>query len=464
MSHRSLEELLATVESPVELLRNSQAGPNAYPGVPAEFTNWRDEQTAWQQTCVLFNQSYHMADLAVEGPDALTLLSRLGINSFEGFAVDRAKHFVPCTPEGYVIGDVILFALAENTYNLVGRAPALNWITYHAETGGYDVRVELDQRTALRTDGRRKSYRFQVQGPNAMQVIEKVLGGPPPELKFFTMTAVAIAGKTVRALRHGMAGQPGWELFGPWDDEQAVREAILGAGEDFGLRQVGGRAYSSNTLESGWIPSPLPAVYSGDSLKAYREWLPAQGYEGSASLGGSFSSPSIEDYYFTPWDLGYGNYVRFDHDFIGREALERMAGGEHRQKVTLALDDEDVTETIGTMFQKTDRAKFIDWPSAVYSMHPFDRVTVDGETVGVSTWVGYSANEGKMLTLAVVEPDYAEPGTEVTFVWGEEGGGSTKPTVEPHVQTEMRAVVSPVPYVEAVRTSYAPGGWRTAHA
>jgi syringate O-demethylase len=69
-----------------------------------------------------------------------------------------------------------------------------------------------------------------------------------------------------------------------------------------------------------------------------------------------------------------------------------------------------------------------------------------------------------MLTLAVVEPEYAEPGTEVTFVWGEEDGGSAKPTVEPHVQTEIRAVVSPVPYVEAVRTSYAPGGWRAANA
>ena len=457
MSHKSLDDLLGSVESPVEMLRNSQAGPNVYPGVPAEFTNWRDEQTAWQQTCVLFNQSYHMADLAVEGPDALGLLSRLGINSFEGFAVDKAKHFVPCTPDGYVIGDVILFYLAENRFNLVGRAPALNWITYHAETGGLDVRVELDQRSALRSDGRRKVFRFQVQGPNAMHVIEKVLGGPAPELKFFNMTTVTIAGKDVRALRHGMAGQPGWELFGAWGDGEAVREAIVSAGEEFGLRQVGGRAYSSNTLESGWIPSPLPAVYSGESLKAYREWLPAAGYEGSASIGGSFTSPNIEDYYFTPWDLGYGSYVKFDHDFIGREALERMAEGEHRRKVTLALDDDSVTETIGTMLQKTDRAKFIDWPSAVYSMHPFDKVTVDGETVGVSTWVGYSANEGKMLTLAVLDAEFAEPGTDVTFVWGEENGGSSKPTVEPHVQTEIRAVVSPVPYVEVVRTAYRAG-------
>jgi syringate O-demethylase len=464
VSHRSLEDLLSATGNPVELLRNSPAGPNVYPGVPPEFTNWRDEQQAWQRTCVLFDQSYHMADLAVEGPGARELLSHLAVNSFEGFAVDRAKHFVPCTPDGYVIGDVILFALAEERFNLVGRAPALNWVTFHAETGGWDVTVELDQRTALRTDGRRKAYRFQVQGPNAMHVIERALGSSPPELAFFRMTTVEIAGTSARALRHGMAGQPGWELFGPWDDREAVREALLAAGEDFGLRQVGGRAYSSNTLESGWIPSPLPAVYSGERLRAYRQWLPAAGYEGSASIGGSFVSEEIEDYYFTPWDLGYGSYVEFDHDFVGRDALERIGGEEHRRKVTLALDDDDVTRTIATMFGKGERAKFIDWPSAVYSMHPYDRVAVDGETVGVSTWIGYSANEGKMLTLAVLDAEHAEPGTEVTFVWGEEGGGSAKPTVEPHVQTEIRAVVSPVPYVEAVRRSYAPGSWRAGRA
>ena len=150
------------------------------------------------------------------------------------------------------------------------------------------------------------------------------------------------------------------------------------AGEEFGLRLAGGRAYSSNTLESGWILSPLPAVYSSESMRAYRQRLPATGYEGSASIGGSFVSDDIEDYYFTPWDLGYGSYVEFDHDFVGREALEKLAGGDHRQKVTLALDDEDVTRTIGTMFQEGDRAKFMDWPSAVYSMHQFDRVIVDG--------------------------------------------------------------------------------------
>jgi glycine cleavage system aminomethyltransferase T len=464
MSTRSLEDVLVTAESPVELLRNAKAGPNVYPGVPPEFTNWRDEQRAWQESCVLFNLSYHMNDLRVEGSDALRLLADLAVNSFDGFTGDRAKHFVPCSPDGYVIGDVILFSLGSDRYDLVGRAPALNWIVYHAESGAYEVSVELDVRSALRTDGRRRCYRFQVQGPNAMRVIEKALGGAPPELGFFRTTTVTMAGKTVGALRHGMVGQPGWELFGPWDDGEAVLEALLAAGEEFGLRRAGARAYSSNTLESGWIPSPLPAVYSGESTKAYREWLPATGYEGSASIGGSFVSDDIEDYYFTPWDLGYGSYVVFDHDFIGRESLEAMARADHRTKVTLALDDRDVTRTIGTMFGPGERAKFIDWPSAVYSMHQFDRVTVDGETVGVSTWIGYSSNEGKMLTLAVLDAVHAEPGTEVTFVWGEQDGGTAKPTVERHVQVEIRAVVSPVPYVEAVRTSYAPGGWRASRA
>ncbi len=460
MSRQSLEDKLQAAKNPVEMLRNSPAGPNVYPGVPPEYTNWRDEVIAWQQSCVLFNQSYHMADLALEGPDALKLLTHLGVNSVNGFAVDKAKQFVPCSYDGYIIGDVILFYLAENTFNLVGRAPVLNWVAFHAETGGYDVKATLDQRTALRTDGRRKVYRFQVQGPNAMKVVEKVTGKPAPELKFFNMTTITIAGKAVRTLRHGMAGQPGVELFGPWDDGPAVHEAIVKAGEEFGLRLVGGRAYSCNTLESGWIPSPLPAVYSGEKMKAYREWLPATGYEGSCSIGGSFVSDNIEDYYFTPWDAGYGPFVKFDHDFIGREALERKAKDDHRKKVTLALNDDDVKRTIGSMFQKSDRAKFMDWPSAVYSMHPFDKVTVGGKTAGVSTWIGYSANEGKMLTLAVLDADYAGPGQEIVLTWGEENGGTRKPTVERHVQTEIRGIVSPVPYAEVARQQYAEG-WRT---
>jgi vanillate/3-O-methylgallate O-demethylase len=460
MSHRSLEEKLQAAGSAAEMARDSQIGPYVYPAVPPEFTNWRDEQAAWRETSALFDQSHHMTDLYVEGPDVVRLLSDLGVNTFANFAVNKAKQFVACNHDGYVIGDAILFFLDENRVSLVGRPSAHNWVQYHAETGGYDVTVERDERTAVNPTGRRKIYRFQVQGPTALDVLRRANGGALPEIAFFNLDDLTIAGHKVRALHHGMSGVPGLELFGPWEEREDVRGAIVEAGRDYGLRQVGSRAYATNTLESGWIPCPLPAVFTGEEMKAYREWLPADGYEGTGSLGGSYYSDDISDYYLTPHDLGYWPFVKFDHDFIGREALEAMSEEPRWKKVTLAWDGEDVARTIATQFEKGDPAKYIDIPLSNYATWPYDKLLQDGELVGVSTFSGYSYNERSYLSLGMVDPN-VDLGTEVTLVWGEEGGGSSKPVVERHVQTEIRAVVSPVPYSEVARTSYHEG-WRTS--
>src|ERR1700761_2646717 len=139
MSNQNLESLLKTVKSPADMLRNSQIGAYVYPVVAPEYSNWRDEQRAWRESCVLFDQSHHMVEQSVEGPDALKMLSYLAINSFAKFPVDKAKQFVPCSYDGYVIGDGILFHLAENSLLFVGRAPTASWIQFHAETGGFNV-------------------------------------------------------------------------------------------------------------------------------------------------------------------------------------------------------------------------------------------------------------------------------------------------------------------------------------
>ncbi|HEX8782542.1 MAG TPA: hypothetical protein VF764_04175, partial [Steroidobacteraceae bacterium] len=345
MSGESLESLLKRSGNPVELLRNSQVGAYVYPVVPSEFSNWRSEQVGWQKTAVLYDQSHHMSEITVSGPDALKLASHLTLNSFANFAPNRAKQMVPCSYDGYVIGDGILFYLDKDELLFVGRTPTVNWIQFHGQTGGYKVETTRDERSPSNPRGNavvRRHYRFQIQGPNAAQVLEKLNGGPLPPVKFFHMDAINIKGRKVRCLRHGMAGAPGLEIWGPYAEGEEIREAVLEAGREFGLVPVGARAYSSNTLESGWIPSPLPAVYSGERMKKYREWLPANGYEGTASIGGSFVSANIEDYYTTPYDLGYGPFIKFDHDFIGREALQKKATAPHRKKVTFAWNAEDL--------------------------------------------------------------------------------------------------------------------------
>jgi vanillate/3-O-methylgallate O-demethylase len=462
MPYRSLEEKLQAVESPMDMARNSQIGPYVYPAVPSEFSNWLDEQVAWRETAALFDQTHHMTDLYLEGPDVIRLLSDLGVNTFANFQVGKAKQFVACSPYGYVIGDAILFFLDENRVSLVGRPSAHNWVQYHAESGDYDVGVERDERTAANPTGRRKLYRFQVQGPTALDVLKKANGGSLPEIKFFNLGELTLGGHAVRALHHGMSGVPGLELFGPWDEMEDVRGAIIEAGADFGLRQVGSRVYATNTLESGWIPCPLPAIFTGDELKAYREWLPADGYEGTGSLGGSYYADDISGYYTTPHDLGYWPFVKFDHDFVGRDALEAMGDEPERRKVTLAWNGEDVASAMRSLLEKGEAAKYINLPLSNYATWPHDKLLHEGDTVGVSTFSGYSYNERSMLSLGYVDAD-VPVGAELVLVWGEEGGGSTKPVVERHRQAEIRVVVSPCPYSEVARTSYHEG-WRSKAA
>ncbi len=155
---------------------------------------------------------------------------------------------------------------------MVGRPSVHNWVQYHAETGGYNVTLERDEWSVADPNRPRKVYRFQLQGPNAPALLEKLNGGPLPPTKFFHMTWITIAGRKVRFLHHGMAGVAGGELFGPFEEGPEV----------------------------------------------------------------------IEDYYLTPWDLGYGHILKFDHEFIGREALEAKAKEPHRRKVTLVWNPEDV--------------------------------------------------------------------------------------------------------------------------
>lgn len=465
MSQSSLEQLLKGVRNPVSMLRNSQIGAYVYPVVPTEFSNWRTEQRAWRETAVLFDQCHHMAEITIKGPDALKLCSYTTINSFNNFTPGKAKQMVPTSHDGYVIGDGILFYLDKDELLFVGRAPTVNWLQFHAESGAFKVDFIRDDRSPSHPNGKavsRRHYRYQIQGPKAAEVLQKLNGGPLPEIKFFNFDTINIKGRKVRGLRHGMAGEPGLEIWGPYEEREEIRAAVMEAGKDVGIVAVGSRTYASNTLESGWIPSPLPAVYTGDNMKAYREWLPATGYEGTGSIGGSFVSENIEDYYLTPYELGYGPFVKFDHEFIGREALEKMVkeGRPQRKKVTFEWNAEDLGKVLASLTERdSEPYKFFDLPIANYASSSYDAVKMNDKVVGLSMFTGYSHNERCGLSLGVVDQNI-NVGDVLTLVWGEENGGTSKPTVERHRQCEVRVKVSAVPYSRDAREGYHQG-WRT---
>lgn len=463
----SLQDLL-NKQSAVDLLRNAQTGSYIYPVVPADFGNWINEQRAWRDAAVLYDQSHHMDQVFLSGSDAINLISDTAINSVANFEIDMAKQYVPVSSVGAVVGDGILFREAEDEFTYVGRAPVTNWLMYHAEAGGYkNLDLQVDRRSPSRPYGAgvsRELFRFQIQGPAAWDVINKLNGSEVEKLKFFRMSTMNIDGLTVRTLRHGMAGAPGLEIYGPYEHHARVRNAIVEAGAEFGLLPVGSRAYATNTLESGWIPSPLPGIYSGEAEKGYREWLGADSYEATAPLAGSFISDNIEDYYVNPWEIGYGSFVKFDHDFIGRDALEAIDKDKQRRKVTLEWNTDDLKEVLSAPLNiDGPNYKFFDLPLANYGASNYDQVAdADGNVVGVSMFTGYTANERRGLSLATVDANVPE-GAELSVTWGEPDGGSAKLSVEPHEQKTVRAIVSPVPYSTVARESYQ-SGWRTQGA
>jgi vanillate/3-O-methylgallate O-demethylase len=453
----SLEQRIRQFGSPFLMLRNSPAGKYQFPVAP-EFTNWIEEQRAWREGVALMDQSYHMTSIYVRGPDALRLLSHLGVNSFANFGRGKAKQLVCCNYDGYLISDAMLFALEDDEFNIVGRPVLPNWIQFHAETGGYSVTVERDERSLDNPNSTRKIYRYEVQGPHAMKVLEKVNQGGPLSTKFFTMGEITIAGCRARTLAHGMGGAEGLELWGPMQDAAKVRAAIEEAGREYGMREVGSKAYSTSSVESGWVPSPLPAIYTGEKMRRCREWLPARSFEGMSSLGGSLVRENIEDYYFTPWDLDYGRHIKFDHDFIGREALERMANKPHRKKVTLVWDKQDVLRVFAGLMETDEMPKFMDTPAAYYAGFPFDRVLSGDRDVGVSISPAYSANERAWLSLAIVNEELSVPGTHLSVIWGEPDAhdktASVKPNVERHRQIAVGTTVQPWPIGETARLHY----------
>ena len=440
MPARSLQEAIDQAGSPVRLLWRQNAAPWTPPVLAPEYVGWRQEQGASNDSVALSDLSHHMSDLFIDGPDAMRLLSEYSANDYEHFEVGQAKQFIAVNESGYLVSDGILMRDAEQRYTLSGAPPAQNWIRHHGERAGYRVSFTADPDSAHRNGSDPVLFRYQVQGPQAQAITARVFGGPFPATKFFHSTPVTFAGHTLRALRHGMTGQPGYEFIGPYERGAPLKEAFLTAGEEFGLVEVGGLAYSTNGIESGWIPTQTPAIYTSPELRSYREDLSLHSYEGQKPLSGSFFSENIEDYYCSPYELGYGRSIDLDHDFVGRDALAWKNHDRRRTKVTLVLDPDDVENIFG------------EDPGFVVSYGRY-RVEHDSSTVGMTCHIGSIAPAGRLLALALVDEGRAAPGTEVTVIWGEHPGPGALPDADADFK-EIRATVQVSPYNEYARTQY----------
>ncbi|MDH4874449.1 aminomethyl transferase family protein [Pseudomonas sp. BN515] len=404
-----------------------QSAPAHHPGWGGpEYSSWQDEQLSWKNSCYVGDWSF-LWDVEFQGPQALELFRNTGVNSVENFAIGQAKHLVQCDRNGKVVAEGILMRLGEDHFSSQGGTAF--WSAFRADKDGYNL-VWTEQQT----------FQLQVSGPTALAVCQAVTGEELLDIKFMHFREVTIAGRKVRALRQGMAGEIGFEFHGAAADKDVVNAAILKAGQAHGIRRLGRRTAMINHLEAAFPTSLwhfLPSSFGPDS-EGYLEFIYANfDLKGIVPvLRGSFEGNSIDDYLFSPYELGWGRSVKFDHEFTGRDALEREAENPRRARVTLEFDNEDVVAIYASLFGADEPFDYLDMPHPHRWVNWADAVSKDGRPAGISSTPGYSLYFRKVLALAFIDVELSAPGTRVEVLWGSPG---TR-------QTVIRATVAPAPY------------------
>ena len=396
-----------------------------------EFSGWVEEQMSWKESCYIGDWSF-LPECRLEGPDAEDLLSDISVNTFENFDVGQAKHVIQCNDDGLIVAEGLLMRLDEEEYSASAN-PAF-WTGYNLEHGDYDA----SWRTV-------DTFNFQVQGPKSVNVLEDLVDEPLRDIEFIHFGDVTISGREVTAVRMGMAGEAGFELQGPAEYADEVWNAVLEAGEEYGIRRLGARTVMINHLEACFPTRGkdyLPAIYH-EGMGEFNRWKLENGgsYTGIVGIAGSFESDDISDWYRNPVELGWEQNIAFDHDFVGREALEEEVENPSRKLVTLEWDSEDVNDVSASLYRDETPYEPMDMPAEQKWQMRADRVLKDGDFVGVATSRGYSYYFRKMLSLCTIDVEHAEPGTEVTVVWGNPD----------QRQKEIGATVAPAPYKEDKR-------------
>lgn len=401
---------------------------------PAHYTTPEEEllacrKTAWLGCSLSFSPVYD-----IEGPDAVKLLNYVCVNrDFGNLKMDGSRHALLCNEKGQLLADGLLIRKGEESFRTYWLAPIL---AFYVDSLGMNVTGKwiFDE------------YFFQIDGPKSLEIMEAASKTDLHDMKFAAKRDIQIAGTDVTIIRLGMSGALAYEIHGDIENADKVYDEVLRAGEQFGIKQLGHLQYCRNHTQGGypnqWIHYWYPWLSGSKEMRDYvmncpyiSDFFKQYPFSGSAS-------GNIENAFVTPFDLKWDYLINYEHDFIGKDALYKISKNPPRTCVTLEWNAEDVGKAFATQFlgQSAPAAGDIgtlgDGADGFGAPLVIDKVLLNGEMVGISSGRLHDYYHKKMISLAFINKELSEIGTELTVLWGTPGT----------TQVEISATVARFPY------------------
>lgn len=406
--------------------------PYEFGGVKHEITAY--PKTAWIGTTLMISPVYD-----IKGPDAVNFLNSIAVNDFTKLTTKGLRHAVLCNDEGQVLTDGVVIKKGENHYRTYWLNPPID---HYVQESNLDIEG---------IDMTGKEYFIQIAGEKSLEILEDAFQADIHDLKFARHRTEMMGDKEVEIIRLGMSGNLGYEIHGPMEDFNEVYSKVWESGQKFGAEKLGMHAYNLfNHTEAGFpninLHYPLPWFESDDKMTDYMYANPqAAAYNFNRILKGSLGE-ELQERFVTPYDVGWGFLVNFNHEFRGKAALEKIAENPPRTAVTLEWNADDIGAVFATQFKSGEEAaesiateSDFNGPANSFAgetVYRNDRVQHDGKDVGMSSGRIVSYNYNSMISLGFIDPAYAEEGTELTLIWGTPG---TR-------QMPIRVTVKQMPY------------------
>jgi len=341
----------------------------------SSMTNYTADEVYWQVRRNVIMR--HTAELPTEikGPDAEKLLNKVFTRRIEKVKVKRCSYQFACYEDGGMITDGVLMRLEPDRFWYAqADGDLFSWLKAHS--AGMDVEI-IDPNVWV----------TQVQGPNALKVLEEAIDGDYPEaFNYFDVATVTIAGQPVVIARSGFTNELGWEYYLlPDTNIPAIGDRIMEAGKAFGMMPTSAEAFRARRIEAGML-----------------------------NAGSDFDETT------TPFVAGLGHMVDFSKaDFIGKAALEEadkrnqtwgmrvLADGNRARNVDSNIDGTPVVPQIGqTLFSKGTSTLIGKVCSSAWS--PFQQcgialVRVDDATLQVGDNIEVECTDGVVRVAELCE-------------------------------------------------------------